>query len=181
MSHLDLARTKVKYLTIMINNIRAIQVRLIMVMVVGWVFGVPWESRGAFWCNDCSKDSGSAYRWMCPDIPPPCGSEEGCCPNPSSGPGHWHGLDNSRWHGLDSGSGCGSCGSPGTPNVDYAFGMPRWSVTEPGLVLWLSDVPLYYQPSKGPPVAFELQFKNDLVQLRAFFVFGGDHTVDRIV
>jgi hypothetical protein len=38
--------------------------------------------------------------------------------------------------------------------------MPRWRVTEPILNVWLTDRPLWYQPSRGPRVAFELFFKN---------------------
>ena len=38
-------------------------------------------------------------------------------------------------------------------------GMPEWSVSEPYCNLWVKDVPLGYQPAKGPEVALSLAYK----------------------
>ena len=38
-------------------------------------------------------------------------------------------------------------------------GMPQWSVSEPYCNLWVKDVPLGYQPAKGPAVALQLAYK----------------------
>lgn len=38
-------------------------------------------------------------------------------------------------------------------------GMPQWSVSEPYCNLWVKDVPLGYQPAKGPAVALSLAYK----------------------
>jgi RHS repeat-associated protein len=37
--------------------------------------------------------------------------------------------------------------------------MPVWHVTEPTVALWLSDKPFWYQPSRGPNMAFELFYR----------------------
>jgi RHS repeat-associated protein len=50
----------------------------------------------------------------------------------------------------------------GLANRDPIYGMPHWWVTEPGLNVWLSDMPVFYQPTRGPRLAFELFFKNEL-------------------
>lgn len=42
--------------------------------------------------------------------------------------------------------------------------MPVWSVTEPVLNIWLADKPIFYPPSRGREIAFELQYKNELDQ-----------------
>jgi len=35
-------------------------------------------------------------------------------------------------------------------------GMPNWTVMEPWCDVWLTDEPVAYQPSKGPPISFKL-------------------------
>ncbi len=37
--------------------------------------------------------------------------------------------------------------------------MLEWRVSEPYINLWLHDIPLNYQPAKGPPIVFELNYK----------------------
>jgi len=39
--------------------------------------------------------------------------------------------------------------------------MPQWFVSQPLLSLWVSDVPLFYQPSRGPALTFKLFYKNE--------------------
>ncbi len=38
--------------------------------------------------------------------------------------------------------------------------MPSWTVNEPDLSFWLGDLPLFYQPSRGPQIRFELLYKD---------------------
>jgi len=38
--------------------------------------------------------------------------------------------------------------------------MPVWTVNEPDLSVWLRDLPLFYQPSRGPQIRFELVYKD---------------------
>ncbi len=57
--------------------------------------------------------------------------------------------------------GCIPCGN-GNGAVKGAMaapGMPTWRISEPHLNLWLEDVPLHYDPAKGPPVVFKLRYK----------------------
>jgi len=58
--------------------------------------------------------------------------------------------------------GCPSCPPQpiAVPVGDNGGGMPRWFVTEPHVNLHLADKPLWYRPSRGKDVQFELFFKN---------------------
>jgi hypothetical protein len=62
--------------------------------------------------------------------------------------------------GLDSlpqWSGCDGCAGP--VGDDAPIGMPRWTVSEPWLNLWLYDEPMAYTPATGPRVAMQLSYK----------------------
>jgi RHS repeat-associated protein len=65
----------------------------------------------------------------------------------------------------ESGS-CTTCtgntkaGSGMAQSQPRGIGMPRWRVSEPILDVFLEDRPFFYQPSRGPAVAFDLWFKN---------------------
>jgi RHS repeat-associated protein len=58
-----------------------------------------------------------------------------------------------------------------------APGMPSWFVGEPGVNLLLSDTPLWYRPSRGRDVRFQLSYKNALgsngvVDASQYLIFG---------
>jgi hypothetical protein len=78
-------------------------------------------------------------------------------------------IDDKNDNGCKSGDCCnatsssdGSESDPSTgsaPCPDCAQGMPRWSVSEPYVSLWLKDEPLGYQPALGPRVSVHLSYK----------------------
>src|SRR5690606_33252358 len=60
---------------------------------------------------------------------------------------------------------CPACGSGegggGEGDCREGTGMPRWSVSEPALNLFLRDTPISYRPGRGPQGAFKLVFKSE--------------------
>jgi RHS repeat-associated protein len=108
------------------------------------------------------------YCWLCPatgnDFP--CASNENddcqdCPPGQRNNGGTNNGRNGGgRGTGGRFGGGCATCSGDGP----VAGGMPVWSVTEPVLNLWLVDKPIYYPPSRGREIAFELYYKNQLDQ-----------------
>ena len=62
--------------------------------------------------------------------------------------------------GNGGGDGSGSGGSGGGSTCSCA-GMPDWTVTEPACDLWLHDMPLDYQPSKGPRISLKLFYSQE--------------------
>jgi RHS repeat-associated protein len=52
-----------------------------------------------------------------------------------------------------------------TPNQLYpGAGMIGWQVSEPELNLWLSDIPLVYQPARGPALILKLDYRQRNLQ-----------------
>jgi RHS repeat-associated protein len=49
--------------------------------------------------------------------------------------------------------------TPGQNGLGPCRGMPQWGVTEPYCNLWVKDIPLGYQPARGPSVALQLSYK----------------------
>lgn len=64
--------------------------------------------------------------------------------------------------GIASCRGCGSGGGGGGGGDEDCCpeeGLPAWRVSEPYLNLWIDDVPIRYQPAKGPPVILKMRYK----------------------
>lgn len=73
-------------------------------------------------------------------------------------PGVGGGIDSGHAGGNVGSGGGGSC--PGCMTTKtYTQGMPQWRVSEPYLNLWVTDMPLAYQPAKGPAVELRLAYK----------------------
>lgn len=101
----------------------------------GTNFGFTVSCWGANWplapsIND--EDDGPETPPQCPDCDP-CQDNGGC-------------------------DGCGDDSGNSTPPSDDT-GMPRWSVSEPYISLWLKDQPFGYQPALGPRVSLKLDYK----------------------
>ena len=101
-----------------------------------------------------------------------------CCEGGGpTGPVDW-------WRGWPASGGC--CGgyvppiagaSPpiiGGGNSPVIAGMPAWSVTEPRLNVWFQDVPVWYQPGRGPRLEFKLTYKDRQIatNVNNYFGFG---------
>jgi RHS repeat-associated protein len=109
----------------------------------GWRWLEPQESATVF---------GKGYPYVLDDAPdvvcPPCTvNEDGsstCFDCPTGGPG--------RSPGDSGGGGCsrGRC---------FPKAMPDWWVSEPYINLWVRDIPLEYNPNKGPVVRLDLRLK----------------------
>jgi RHS repeat-associated protein len=79
------------------------------------------------------------------------GNPDQCCEN--------EGEQGSAWRG-GGGRGGGSHSHEGSPGHSFHGGMAIWSVKEPRLNLFLNDKPFWYHPSRGPEIAFNLNYKN---------------------
>jgi RHS repeat-associated protein len=63
--------------------------------------------------------------------------------------------------GSDDENGNGDSDGDGDDDGDsdcFEGGMPVWGVSQPYMSIWLYDKPLYYTPSKGPELAFKLNY-----------------------
>ena len=108
-----------------------------------------------------------------PCVPPP----DTCCPpgGPAGGGPLGRPGGNPRPPGRPPGlSGCSGCP---TSESGGNIGMPEWKVTEPNINLYLNDTPMWYQPSRGRDVRFELAYKNSLgsngvVDASQYLIFG---------
>jgi RHS repeat-associated protein len=122
----------------MIIVLRLVLLHTPLARAAEWFWDSEWsQSGGAWWDYPCTIQT-------CPDLcPPGSGTPTGKHlngPPPTTPP-----------------SGCTgpSCGGPRA-----GVAMPVWWVSEPILTLWLKDMPLFYQPSRGEPVQFELFLKS---------------------
>lgn len=115
------------------------------------VFLVPANKVPANWtrlrADEQSQFVGRGYDTFATD-----NYDEPTCPNGSGsggagGVGIGPGLG--KGGGAKIGSACSSCGA----------GMPIWRVSEPYANLWLTDVPLAYQPAIGPEFAVRLMYR----------------------
>ena len=62
--------------------------------------------------------------------------------------------------------GCAGCGGMpaaggggGGDSCNNPCGMPVWWVSEAAMTLWLKDIPMSHQPSRGEPIQFQLLYK----------------------
>lgn len=106
------------------------------------------------------------YCWICPptgnDFPCHSSQNEECgnCKQISSfSTSHISSDDNIIPYMIPLAGNCSKCTSP-LPNT----GMPNWIVTEPILNVHIQDTPLFYPPTRGKVIAFDLSYKNTMDQ-----------------
>jgi hypothetical protein len=116
-------------------------------------------------------DDGCLFICVDPNDPAPC-PEETCCPPGGAG----EDCSTSPETGDDC---CETSGGPplGEDPPPGRQGMPHWSVTEPHLGVFFKDTPLWYRPSRGANVEFNLSYKNTpgsngAVDASQYLIFG---------
>lgn len=100
------------------------------------LFKPPWLPAGGGAGDEdcCGADGGGPTGPQGGEVWAPTGVPGGCCGG--GGDGDWMSMR-------------------GVP-----YGMATWSVTEPIPGLWLHDVPVWYQPGRGPRLEFKLSYKH---------------------
>jgi RHS repeat-associated protein len=135
-------------------------------------FLVPAKRKPAGWRDltmaDCARIFGKGWPANGFQAPPGpfCQSTCGCGPGSGGGGGNGPGGG-----GGGGGGGSGSGGSGGTPKAlqsncsscqsdtsSATGGLPDWKVTEPNIMLWITDEPLAYQTATGGRMSFKTYY-----------------------